>query len=1251
MILAMPSVRQEVVIPKTLDARAREAFVDSLYRVHSQIFDGVDRDTFVHYVVDSPAEQTQIQVHRDEAGDIIGYFAFHLFRRTVRGRPSAILRGETGMLREHRGGASNLRFGLAQGIKLFAQNPGVPMYYLGCLVHPTSYHYLCKYVSPVWPSVATPPDAELRALLCELGDSFGLERVGEDPLVREVGWRTRDTEAERAFWRRCDKPDVRFYVESNPGYGEGHGLLTMVPVSSTVLAAVVGRVAREKGGHQLEGLRARAHHMPLASRWLQPREVRRRLRGVSLFEGLDDARLDALAARAEVVGLPAARSLMKQGEQGEDLWVIDSGAVHVTASRSGEDVLLDQLDPGDVLGEIGALTGEPRTASARTATRARLLRIGRRALLEAMEADPVLADTIWARYAERRFEYAAETHPSLALMNRASRFAFLRQGTARELEPGATRAYPGPGLLFVVRGEIVIEQGGTRIAGRAPLLLELGDGLRVEARTAARVIELPSPPSPALFRRFRPHPLLARLSDAELAGLLHAARPVQLDADEPLFSAGDKADAFYLVESGAIDVVLGGEVIARLSAGECFGERGLDPAGPGVRTASTRAVRPTRLLRVTGEAFRRLAGAALFGASEPAPARPRDELTAMLGAAWAEAPPAEVQTHRFAAGSVIVREDEPADAAWYLVEGLARVEQAGTVISQVRPGECFGERAVLMNVPRTATVLAETDVVANRLDARAFARWAAEQPGLGDLLASLSQLHASPDGARTSAVYRGTHDGHPCLTSVTRLEDGRSFTATKLVDRPVVLLACDDGQGPATDHVEHERAAAGTRRQLAHRGERLVSVLLEGELSAAAAAGERLRRGHKLTRGELERFRWTGRLGAPATGRERLVCGCLGISRSDIEREQARGCGSVAELTSRTGAGSVCGGCVPLMQRAFDPSFDVSLDALGPRPDEVDLDAFETRLDGLRHIEGAASLSTPDAVVWHVYGETVNLLGAARALLLQFADPIAAQALVEHSALVEDAAGRLHRTLESMYGMVFGEGTTMLRLAREVHGKHSRVSGSASASRGGYRVGDRYSANQIQRLVWVAATVVDTSVLTHEALIGPLSAADKDRLIAEAADLFGLFGIPAHRFPRDWAAFRRYFDDMLASGTLVVDEHARTLARGVLAAPRRESEPLFWVLRRLTARWLPEPMRAPYGLDDGPLARASAAGLERAIRAAVPRLPRDVRYCPARLDAERRLAGQPGRDAGGVRLERLIAAIFGVEASGPARAS
>ncbi|MBK9756387.1 MAG: DUF2236 domain-containing protein [Nannocystis sp.] len=313
----------------------------------------------------------------------------------------------------------------------------------------------------------------------------------------------------------------------------------------------------------------------------------------------------------------------------------------------------------------------------------------------------------------------------------------------------------------------------------------------------------------------------------------------------------------------------------------------------------------------------------------------------------------------------------------------------------------------------------------------------------------------------------------------------------------------------------------------------------------------------------------------------------------------------------------------------------------GAAEDEVDLDVLEARLDELRHVDGARSLVGPDTVTWRVFGEAVVLLGGARALLMQFAHPLA-QALVEHQGFLADPGDRFHRTLRSMYGLAFGDGATMLRMAREVHEKHARVVGRYASSVGPMRAGDRYSANQIAPMLWVAATVTDTTVHTYEALIGPLSLAEKDQLVAEAARLYGLFGIPRERHPADWQAFRAYVDGMLASDVLQVGEDSRALARAVLATPAAGSEPAYAVLRRLTARWLPASLRTAYGMDSGPIARATGATLEAAIRAAVPRLPHSLRICPARLHAERRLRGEDGPDPGAVRIERLLASMLGM---------
>lgn len=742
-------------------------------------------------------------------------------------------------------------------------------------------------------------------------------------------------------------------------------------------------------------------------------------------------------------------------------------------------------------------------------------------------------------------------------------------------------------------------------------------------------------PSAAELRQFRAHPVLARLTDEAFAALFAAARPIRASRGQPLFAVGDVTDAFYLLRSGAVEIVVDDVVVATLGAGECFGERGFDPTQGGRRTAGARVAAPTELLRVPAQVFEGLAAPLLFAAAAPAVDRLRDELAPLLGAAWADAPAGAVELRQLPAGTVVMREGEVGDAAWFVIEGLLQVERGGVIVDRIGPGECFGERALLLNTPRTATIVAQTAVVAHRVDAREFTAWTAAHPRLRDLLATVSATHGA--SANPTTVHRGSFEGRPSVTAMTRLPDGRLFTATKLEGEPVLLLAADDGQGPATGQLEHARAPRATRRRLDHRDDRLLSLLLTGDLGPAAAYSERLRSGAPLTRGELERFRWTGELGGPASGERRLLCGCVGLTRGELGELQAAGCAAVEAVSARTGAGSVCGGCVPLIRRLLaDPTSEAARAS-----DEVDLAGLEASLDELRHVDGARSLVGPESMTWTVFGESVAILGGARALLMQFAHP-AAQGFAEHSSLLTDAGRRFHSTLQSMYGLAFGDGATLLRMARELHEKHARVAGTYTRSSGPFRAGDRYSANQIPLLLWVAATVTDTSIHTYEALIGPLSLAEKDRLVAEAARMYGLFGIPRARHPADWRQFREYVDGVLASDILHVGDHSKMLARAVLTAPTRSGGPAFAVLRQLTARWLPPSLRRAYGMDEGPVARAASAALERAIRIAVPRLPPSLRICPARLHAERRLRGEQGPDPGGARIEQILASVLGV---------
>lgn len=77
------------------------------------------------------------------------------------------------------------------------------------------------------------------------------------------------------------------------------------------------------------------------------------------------------------------------------------------------------------------------------------------------------------------------------------------------------------------------------------------------------------------------------------------------------------------------------------------------------------------------------------------------------------------ETRHFAAGEAIIEEGEEARAFYVLESGRVRVERShgGTAmpLSELRPGDCFGEMAIIECAPRSATVVALEECVALRV--------------------------------------------------------------------------------------------------------------------------------------------------------------------------------------------------------------------------------------------------------------------------------------------------------------------------------------------------------------------------------------------------------------------------------------------------------------------------------------------------------------------------------------------------------
>jgi hypothetical protein len=252
-------ITAETVVPGLLDANARRRLEDDVYDLYRRIFCGFDRTSFVDYVIAPKAEHSWIQLYRGEDGALGGYTSLHIHEREIHGRTIAIVRCMSGTLREHRGANLISGFFADRVLRYRLAHPRRPLYFLGVLIHPSSYSQLVRYLDGVWPREATEMPPDTCALLETLGASFGLRRVDPaNPLVHVAGSLTLDSRGDRAHWERSDRPGVQFFLRENPGYEQGHGLLALAPLTLRGITRGLGRYLYARTERRARKLAARA---------------------------------------------------------------------------------------------------------------------------------------------------------------------------------------------------------------------------------------------------------------------------------------------------------------------------------------------------------------------------------------------------------------------------------------------------------------------------------------------------------------------------------------------------------------------------------------------------------------------------------------------------------------------------------------------------------------------------------------------------------------------------------------------------------------------------------------------------------------------------------------------------------------------------------------------------------------------------------------------------------------------------------
>jgi CRP-like cAMP-binding protein len=89
------------------------------------------------------------------------------------------------------------------------------------------------------------------------------------------------------------------------------------------------------------------------------------LKNKNVFFGLDDGQLEKLAAVAYQAAYEKGAVLFREGDRGDSLFIVESGAIDLHQKRDVEGgVKLTTLPVGSVMGEVTLVHIEPRSATA-----------------------------------------------------------------------------------------------------------------------------------------------------------------------------------------------------------------------------------------------------------------------------------------------------------------------------------------------------------------------------------------------------------------------------------------------------------------------------------------------------------------------------------------------------------------------------------------------------------------------------------------------------------------------------------------------------------------------------------------------------------------------------------------------------------------------------------------------------------------------------------------------------------------------
>jgi CRP/FNR family transcriptional regulator, cyclic AMP receptor protein len=113
---------------------------------------------------------------------------------------------------------------------------------------------------------------------------------------------------------------------------------------------------------------------------------------ISLFTDVPRAVLAPLAEKVKERCLETGERLVREGDQGDSMFVIVAGKVKIVKENTeGSEIILNHCGPGEAIGEMSLLDQEPRSASVFATVPTQLLELKQEIFLDILDQQPEIA--------------------------------------------------------------------------------------------------------------------------------------------------------------------------------------------------------------------------------------------------------------------------------------------------------------------------------------------------------------------------------------------------------------------------------------------------------------------------------------------------------------------------------------------------------------------------------------------------------------------------------------------------------------------------------------------------------------------------------------------------------------------------------------------------------------------------------------------------------------------------------------------